>query len=157
MEVKKIFSPFSQILSLMPNMMIVLYTVPDSVKNNNVVEYKYNSNKKIKKQLQHFQRKYVYIDLEKTDKVWYNYIKGTNLLTRTYTYSDVRGNHSISYSNGGGSTGAQYNPFRYRGYYYDTDLGMYYLQENTLKIIRGQITEDILYLQTIVFITYTLF
>ena len=34
MEVKKIFSPFSQILSLMPNMMIVLYTVPDSVKNN---------------------------------------------------------------------------------------------------------------------------
>ena len=85
----------------MPNMMIVLYTVPDSVKKNNVVEYKYNSNKKSKKQLQYFQRKYVYIDLEKPDKVWYNYIKGTNLLTGTYTYSDVWGNHSISYSNGG--------------------------------------------------------
>ena len=72
MEVKKNFSPFSQILSLMPNMMIILYTVPDSVKNNNVVEYKYNSNEKPKKQLQHFQKKYVYIDLENTDKVWYN-------------------------------------------------------------------------------------
>ena len=23
---------------------------------------------------------------------------------------------------------AQYNPFRYRGYYYDSELGMYYLQ-----------------------------
>ena len=46
----------------------------------------------------------------------------------TYTYSDAWGNHSVTYSNGGGSTGAQYNPFRYRGYYYDTDLGMYYLQ-----------------------------
>ena len=46
----------------------------------------------------------------------------------TYTYSDAWGNHSVSYSNGGGSTGAQYNPFRYRGYYYDADLGMYYLQ-----------------------------
>ena len=46
----------------------------------------------------------------------------------TYTYADAWGNHSVTYSNGGGSTGAQYNPFRYRGYYYDTDLGMYYLQ-----------------------------
>ena len=46
----------------------------------------------------------------------------------TYNYTDAWGNHSISYSNGGASTGAQYNPFRYRGYYYDTDLGMYYLQ-----------------------------
>ena len=46
----------------------------------------------------------------------------------TYTYSDAWGNHTVSYTNGGGSTGAQYNPFRYRGYYYDTDLGMYYLQ-----------------------------
>ena len=51
---------------------------------------------------------------------------GTKLAT--YTYSDAWGNHTVSYTNGGGSTGAQYNPFRYRGYYYDTDLGMYYLQ-----------------------------
>ena len=46
----------------------------------------------------------------------------------TYTYTDAWGNHTVSYSNGGASTGAAYNPFRYRGYYYDTDLGMYYLQ-----------------------------
>ena len=46
----------------------------------------------------------------------------------TYTYSDALGNHSVSYSNSGASTGVIYNPFRYRGYYYDTDLGMYYLQ-----------------------------
>ena len=46
----------------------------------------------------------------------------------TYMYNDAWGNHLVSYSNGGASTGAQYNPFRYRGYYYDPDLGMYYLQ-----------------------------
>ena len=51
---------------------------------------------------------------------------GTKVVT--YNYSDAWGNHSVSYTNGGGSTGAQYNPFRYRGYYYDTDLEMYYLQ-----------------------------
>ena len=58
----------------------------------------------------------------------------------TYNYSDAWGNHLVSYSNGGSSTGAQYNPFRYRGYYYDTDLGMYYLQSryydpNTCRFI----------------------
>ena len=46
----------------------------------------------------------------------------------TYTYSDAWGTPSAHYINGGASTGVQYNPFRYRGYYYDTDLGMYYLQ-----------------------------
>ena len=46
----------------------------------------------------------------------------------TYTYTDAWGNHSVSYSNGGASTGVIYNPFRYRSYYYDKDLGMYYLQ-----------------------------
>ena len=60
----------------------------------------------------------------------------------TYTYSDAWGNHSVSYINGGASTGAQYNPFRYRGYYYDTDLGMYYLQSryydpNTCRFINA--------------------
>ena len=46
----------------------------------------------------------------------------------TYDYYDAWGNYTVSYSNNGATTGAQYNPFRYRGYYYDTDLGMYYLQ-----------------------------
>lgn len=60
----------------------------------------------------------------------------------TYTYTDAWGNHSVSYTNGGGSTGAQYNPFRYRGYYYDTDLGMYYLRSryydpNTCRFINA--------------------
>ena len=51
---------------------------------------------------------------------------GTKLVT--YDYYDAWGNYIVSYSNGGASTGVIYNPFRYRGYYYDTDLGMYYLQ-----------------------------
>ena len=60
----------------------------------------------------------------------------------TYTYNDAWGNHTVSYSNGGVSTGAYYNPFRYRGYYYDTDLGMYYLQSryydpNTCRFINA--------------------
>ena len=61
----------------------------------------------------------------------------------TYTYTDAWGSHSVSYTNGGGSTGAQYNPFRYRGYYYDADLGMYYLQSryydpNTCRFINAE-------------------
>ena len=52
----------------------------------------------------------------------------TGTKVAAYTYIDAWGNHSVSYTNGGNSTGAIYNPFRYRGYYYDADLGMYYLQ-----------------------------
>ena len=44
-----------------------------------------------------------------------------------YSYSDAWGNHT-AYVTTTAIEGAQYNPFRYRGYYYDTDLGMYYLQ-----------------------------
>ncbi len=44
----------------------------------------------------------------------------------TYNY-DAWGNHTITYENGGASTAAQYNPFRYRGYYYDVETGFYYL------------------------------
>ena len=51
---------------------------------------------------------------------------GTKLVT--YDYYDAWGNYTVSYSNSGATTGAQYNPFKYRGYYYDADLGMYYLQ-----------------------------
>ena len=49
---------------------------------------------------------------------------GTKLVGYTY---DAWGNCTTTYYNGGASTGAQYNPFRYRGYYYDSDLGFYYL------------------------------
>jgi RHS repeat-associated protein len=45
----------------------------------------------------------------------------------TYTY-DAWGNATTTYHNGGASTLAANNPIRYRGYYYDTTLQMYYLQ-----------------------------
>ena len=50
--------------------------------------------------------------------------EGTCLVTYTY---DAWGNVTVSYSNGGASTAAKYNPFRYRGYYYDTETGFYYV------------------------------
>lgn len=44
-------------------------------------------------------------------------------------YYDAWGNHTPNVLNStGNNTYAQYNPFRYRGYYYDTDTGLYYLQ-----------------------------
>ena len=44
----------------------------------------------------------------------------------SYEY-DAWGNCTVIYHGNGASTGAAANPFRYRGYYYDTDLGLYYL------------------------------
>ena len=49
---------------------------------------------------------------------------GTRLVTYTY---DAWGKCYVTYQNGGASTAARYNPFRYRGYYYDTETGFYYL------------------------------
>ncbi len=49
---------------------------------------------------------------------------GTKLVTYKY---DAWGNITTTYYNGGASTVAQYNPFRYRGYYYDTETGLYYV------------------------------
>ena len=65
---------------------------------------------------------------------------GTKIVT--YNYFDAWGNHGLTYINGGDTSGAQYNPFRYRGYYYDTDLDMYYLQSryydsNTCRFINA--------------------
>lgn len=40
---------------------------------------------------------------------------------------DAWGNSSVSYYNSGASTTAKYNPFRYRGYYFDSETGFYYL------------------------------
>ena len=50
---------------------------------------------------------------------------GTKLVSYRY---NAWGVCSTTYHNEGSSTGAAYNPFRYRGYYYDTDLAMYYLK-----------------------------
>ena len=46
---------------------------------------------------------------------------GTKLATYTY---DAWGKFTRTYSGGGASTGAQYDPLTYRGYYYDTDPHM---------------------------------
>ena len=52
----------------------------------------------------------------------------SNVKLASYTY-DAWGNHVVTYHNGGNSILAiTNNPIRYRGYYYDTDLGLYYLQ-----------------------------
>ncbi len=48
-------------------------------------------------------------------------------LLATYAYDAWGGIASLRYSNGGSSTAAQYNPFRYRGYYRDSETGFYYL------------------------------
>ena len=50
---------------------------------------------------------------------------GTKLISYVY---DAWGNFTTTYHNGGNSTSAVYNPFLYRGYYYDAELEMYYLQ-----------------------------
>ena len=50
---------------------------------------------------------------------------GTLLVT--YAYDAWGYLLSTKYSNGGASTAAQYNPFRYRGYYRDSETGFYYL------------------------------
>ena len=51
---------------------------------------------------------------------------GTKLISYTY---DAWGNAAISYATGvNASSIPAKNPFRYRGYYYDKDLGLYYLQ-----------------------------
>ena len=44
----------------------------------------------------------------------------------SYTY-DAWGNFTTAYHNGGENTSVVYNPYTYRGYYFDRDLGMYYL------------------------------
>ena len=46
----------------------------------------------------------------------------------SYTY-DAWGNHTTTWHNtSGANLLALYNPFRYRGYYYDIETGLYYLQ-----------------------------
>ena len=50
---------------------------------------------------------------------------GTKLVSYTY---DAWGTVTTTYHNGGASTLAANNPIRYRSYYYDTALQMYYLQ-----------------------------
>jgi RHS repeat-associated protein len=50
---------------------------------------------------------------------------GTTLVT--YVYNEWGEIVSQTYANGGTSTAVVYNPFRYRGYYYDSETGLYYV------------------------------
>ena len=50
---------------------------------------------------------------------------GVKLISYAY---DAWGNANISFHNGVENTNATNNPFTYRGYYFDQDLGLYYLQ-----------------------------
>ena len=50
---------------------------------------------------------------------------GTKLISYAY---NAWGEFVTTYHNGGDNTTAVNNPYLYRGYYYDSDLGLYYLQ-----------------------------
>ena len=50
---------------------------------------------------------------------------GTKLVS--YTYDSWGYISDVAYSNGGANTSVVHNPIKYRGYYYDDDLDLYYL------------------------------
>ena len=60
---------------------------------------------------------------------------GTKLISYTY---DAWGNFNTYYSNGGATSKATLNPFTYRGYYYDADLGLYYLNSRYYDSVVGR-------------------
>ena len=60
---------------------------------------------------------------------------GTKLVSYKY---DAWGNFTTQYHNNGLTSTARYNPFTYRGYYYDTDLGLYYLNSRYYDSVVGR-------------------
>ena len=69
----------------------------------------------------------------------YNVSTGTKLISYRY---NAWGVCSTTYHNSGSTTTATKNPFKYRGYYYDSNLGLYYLQsryydQNTCRFINA--------------------
>ena len=60
---------------------------------------------------------------------------GTKLIS--YTYDAFGQTMSMQY-NGGYSTAAYNNPFRYRGYYYDRDIELYYLNSRYYDSYTGR-------------------
>ena len=71
----------------------------------------------------------------------------TGTLLMSYNY-DAWGSCAYTSHNGGSSTAAYYNPFRYRGYYYDSDLTMYYLNSRYYDQVTGRFisADDVGYL-----------
>ena len=55
----------------------------------------------------------------------------------SYVY-DAWGNHETYYHHGGQVLSVVKNPFRYRGYYYDIDLGLYYLNSRYYDSVVGR-------------------
>ena len=91
-----------------------------------------------------------YLDTSNTGNTWQSYWFEKNLQgdityvydntgtpLAAYTY-DAWGNHTATYWNGGQNTVVASNPFRYRGYYYDTDLGLYYLNSRYYDSTTGR-------------------
>ena len=64
-----------------------------------------------------------------------------------YAY-DAWGSCTTTYYNGGANTAAKYNPFRYRGYYYDSETGLYYLQSRYYDSAMGRFISADAYVST---------
>ena len=71
---------------------------------------------------------------------------GTKLISYVY---DAWGNVTVTNHNvSGTNSGARHNPFRYRGYYYDTETGYYYLQSRYYNPKWGRFLNADSYLST---------
>ncbi|MBE5888333.1 MAG: DNRLRE domain-containing protein [Lachnospiraceae bacterium] len=81
---------------------------------------------------------------------------GTLLVSYIY---DAWGDVTTTYHNGGEDTEAVYNPFRYRGYYYDVETGLYYVSSRYYDPEIGRFinADDIAYLGTGGLTSYNLF
>ena len=72
--------------------------------------------------------------------------EGTKLISYTY---DAWGNFTTTYHNGcTESSAANLNPFRYRGYYYDAEAGLYYLQSRYYDPVVGRFLNADIYIST---------
>ena len=79
--------------------------------------------------------------------VLYVYSSTGNKLV-SYVY-DAWGNIiSTTYSNGGGTSAARFNPFTYRGYYRDSETGMYYLNSRYYNPKMGRFISADAYVST---------
>ena len=65
----------------------------------------------------------------------------------SYAY-DAWGNFITTYHNGGASTRAAKNPFTHRGYYYDRDLSLYYLNSRYYDPVVGRFINADSYVST---------
>ena len=70
---------------------------------------------------------------------------GTLLISYTY---DAYGQMGSRSHNNGYSTQAYYNPFRYRGYYYDRDISLYYLSTRYYDCRTGRFVSPDSYIST---------